>query len=192
MFLFFGVIMAVLGEEFLRGIDDSFSKDTAFIIYIFSKALSFTVYLNVLQAGVRMFVAELTESFKGISDKLLPGAIPAVDCAVAYGFGPANAVTIGFFFGAVGQFLAIAGLLLFHSPVMIIAGFVPLFFDNATIAVYANKRGGVKAAMILPFVCGVIQVMGGAVCACCFSWWHLGDGMEILTFQPFSSEYLIL
>ena len=106
MFLFFGVIMAVLGEEFLRGIDDSFSKDTAFIIYIFSKALSFTVYLNVLQAGVRMFVAELTESFKGISDKLLPGAIPAVDCAVAYGFGPANAVTIGFFFGAVGQFLA--------------------------------------------------------------------------------------
>lgn len=177
MFLFFGVIMAVLGEDFLRGIDDSFSKDTAFIIYIFSKALSFTVYLNVLQAGVRMFVAELTESFKGISDKLLPGAIPAVDCAVAYGFGPANAVTIGFFFGAIGQFLAIAGLLLFHSPVMIIAGFVPLFFDNATIAVYANKRGGVKAAMILPFVCGVVQVMGGAVCALllqmvAFGGWH--------------------
>ena len=74
-----------------------------------------------------MFVAELTESFKGISDKLLPGAIPAVDCAVAYGFAPANAVTVGFFCGALGQFLAIAGLLIFHSPVMIIAGFVPLF-----------------------------------------------------------------
>ena len=57
-----------------------------------------------------MFVAELTESFKGISDKLLPGAIPAVDCAVAYGFAPANAVTVGFFCGALGQFLAIAGL----------------------------------------------------------------------------------
>ena len=66
----------------------------------------------------------------------------AVDCAVAYGFAPANAVTVGFFCGALGQFLAIAGLLIFHSPVMIIAGFVPLFFDNASIAVYANHRGG--------------------------------------------------
>lgn len=124
-----------------------------------------------------MFVAELTESFKGISDKLLPGAIPAVDCAVAYGFAPANAVTVGFFCGALGQFLAIAGLLIFHSPVMIIAGFVPLFFDNASIAVYANHRGGVKAAMILPFISGIIQVLGGAVCAyvlqlVAFGGWH--------------------
>ncbi len=177
MFIFFGIIMLVLGEDFMRSLDDTFSQTTAFGFYIFSKALSFTVYLNVLQAGVRMFVAELTESFKGISDKLLPGAIPAVDCAVAYGFAPANAVTVGFFCGALGQFLAIAGLLIFHSPVMIIAGFVPLFFDNASIAVYANHRGGVKAAMILPFISGIIQVLGGAVCAyilqlVAFGGWH--------------------
>lgn len=177
MFIFFGIIMLVLGEDFMRSLDDTFSQTTAFGVYIFSKALSFTVYLNVLQAGVRMFVAELTESFKGISDKLLPGAIPAVDCAVAYGFAPANAVTVGFFCGALGQFLAIAGLLIFHSPVMIIAGFVPLFFDNASIAVYANHRGGVKAAMILPFISGIIQVLGGAVCAyilqlVAFGGWH--------------------
>lgn len=177
MFIFFGIIMLVLGEDFMRSLDDTFSQTIAFGFYIFSKALSFTVYLNVLQAGVRMFVAELTESFKGISDKLLPGAIPAVDCAVAYGFAPANAVTVGFFCGALGQFLAIAGLLIFHSPVMIIAGFVPLFFDNASIAVYANHRGGVKAAMILPFISGIIQVLGGAVCAyvlqlVAFGGWH--------------------
>ena len=177
MFVFFGIIMVVLGEDFMRGIDDTFTATTAFPFYIFSKALSFTVYLNVLQAGVRMFVAELTESFKGISDKLLPGAIPAVDCAVSYGFAPANAVTVGFFCGAIGQFLAIAGLLVFHSPVMIIAGFVPLFFDNASIAVYANHRGGVKAAVILSFCSGIIQVLGGALCAAllqlvAFGGWH--------------------
>ena len=49
-----------------------------------------------------MFVSELTESFQGISNKILPGSVPAVDCAAVYGFGHANAVTIGFLFGALG------------------------------------------------------------------------------------------
>lgn len=177
MLVFFGVIIGLLGEEFMRGIDESFGATTGFPVYVLTKALSFTVYLNILQAGVRMFVAELTESFKGISDKLLPGAIPAVDCAVAYGFAPANTVTIGFFCGALGQFLAIIGLIIFKSPVMIITGFVPVFFDNATIAVYANKRGGIKAAMILPFICGILQVLLGAVATSlvglvAFGGWH--------------------
>ena len=141
----------------------------------FVKAIGTKVEVSL--KGGKRFVAELTESFKGISDKLLPGAIPAVDCAVSYGFAPANAVTVGFFCGAIGQFLAIAGLLIFHSPVMIIAGFVPLFFDNASIAVYANHRGGVKAAVILSFCSGIIQVLGGALCASvlqlvAFGGWH--------------------
>lgn len=160
---FFGVIMGLLGEDFMRGLDSSFSSKMSFPVYIFIQALYFTVYLHVLQIGVKMFVLELTESFKGISDKLLKGVIPAVDCAIAYGYAPSNAITIGFFFGTIGQFIAILGLLVFHSPVMIITGFGSVFFDNATLAVFANKRGGVKAAIIVPFVCGVLQVLLGAV-----------------------------
>ena len=128
----------------------------------------------VLMTGVRMFVAELTESFKGISDKLLPGAMPGVDCAATYGFTSPNAVTFGFLCGAIGQFIAVAGLLIFKSPIMIIPGFVPLFFDNATIAVFANKRGGVKAAAILPFLQGIIQVAGGAFAASFFGLYKFG------------------
>lgn len=52
---------------------------------------------------------------------------------------------------------------MFHSPVIIIMGFTTVFFDNAIIAIFANKRGGVKAAMIIPFICGLIQVLLGAV-----------------------------
>ncbi|HRM20022.1 MAG TPA: PTS transporter subunit IIC, partial [Trichococcus flocculiformis] len=106
------------------------------------KSLYFAVYLQILQLGVRMFVSELTESFQGISNKLLPGSMPAIDCAATYGFGPGNAVTFGFLFGALGQFLAIIGLVVFKSPVLVITGFVPVFFDNATFAVYANHKGG--------------------------------------------------
>lgn len=175
MLIFFGIIMIILGEPYLRGIDKAnFPVTLAFPTYIFSKALMFSVYLVVLMTGVRMFVAELTESFKGISDKLLPGAMPAVDCAATYGFSSPNAVTYGFLFGAIGQFIAIAGLLIFKSPIMIIPGFVPLFFDNATIAVFANKRGGIKAAAILPMICGIVQVLGGAFAASFFGLYKFG------------------
>ena len=51
---------------------------------------------------------------------------------------------------------------------LIISGFVPLFFDNATFAVFANRKGGLKAAMIIPIVSGVIQVLGGAFAASYF------------------------
>jgi PTS system ascorbate-specific IIC component len=164
MTLFFGTILLVLGKQYL--IDAGFLGESAsFFFYILTTSLRFAVYLAVLQLGVRTFVAELTQSFKGISDKLLPGAVPGVDCAVSYGFGSPNAVTIGFLFGALGQFLAIFLLILLKSPVLVIAGFVPVFFDNATIAVFANNKGGVKAAMLWPFVAGLCQVFGSALIA---------------------------
>lgn len=165
MILFFGTIMGILGPDIMHTIDSGFDQNTNFIFYILEKSLNFAVYLSILQLGVRMFVAELTESFQGISNKLLPGSVPAVDCAAIYGFGHPNAVTIGFLFGAIGQFIAIIGLVVFKSPVLIITGFVPLFFDNATFAVFANRKGGLKAAMIIPFISGIIQVLGGAVAA---------------------------
>ena len=42
---------------------------------------------------------------------------------------------------------------------------MPVFFDNATIAVYANNRGGLKAAIVLPFISGLCQVFGSAFIA---------------------------
>ena len=142
MLFFFGTIMIILGEDYMRTLDKTFVATLAFPTYIVSKALSFAVYLAVLMTGVRMFVAELTESFQGISNKILPGVLPAVDCAAVYGFGSPNAVLFGFIFGALGQFIAIA--------------------------VFAEKRGGARAAAILPFISGILQVLGGLVAVALF------------------------
>ena len=120
-----------------------------FFMYIIQTAFTFSVYLFVLMQGVRMFVSELTNAFQGISNKLLPGSFPAVDVAASYGFGSPNAVLSGFAFGLIGQLITIVLLIVFKSPILIITGFVPVFFDNAAIAVYADKRGGWKAAVIL-------------------------------------------
>jgi PTS system ascorbate-specific IIC component len=158
MTLFVGAIMVILGK-------DTFKYDTAkyfFGTYVFETTAMFAVYITILLTGVRMFVAELTTSFQGISDKILKGSVPAVDCAVTFGFSP-NAPTFGFIFGFFGQLIAIFALIIFKSPVLIIAGFICLFFDNGTLAVFANKAGGRRAAAIIPFVAGLIQVFGSAL-----------------------------
>lgn len=164
MTIFFGIILVILGKPFLIQQKLMGGKDN-FFFYILTTSLNFAVYLTILQLGVRTFVAELTNSFHGISSKLLKGSVPGVDCAVSYGFGSPNAVTIGFIFGALGQFLAIAVLILLKSPIVVIAGFVPLFFDNATIGVYCNNRGGLRAACLFPFISGLCQVFGSALIA---------------------------
>ncbi len=164
MTAFFGTILVILGRDFL--VEQKFMKESQdFFMYILTTSFEFAVYLSILQLGVRTFVTELTNSFQGISSKLLKGSVPGVDCAVTFGFGAPNAVTIGFLFGALGQFLAIGILLLLKSPVVIMAGFVPLFFDNAVIGVYANDKGGLRACCVLPFVSGLIQVFGSAFIA---------------------------
>lgn len=164
MLIFFGTILCILGRDYL--VEQEFMAEGAsMVFYVIQTCLYFAVYLAILQLGVRTFVTELTASFQGIADRLLPGSVPGVDCAVIYGFGSANAVPLGFLAGFLGQILAIAALIVLKSPVLVICGFVPVFFDNATIAVFANEKGGIKAALILPFISGLCQVFGSAFIA---------------------------
>ena len=171
MTAFFGVILAIIGKPYFVSTGD-IAESTNYVWWCFDKSLNFAVYLAILQLGVRTFVTELTASFQGIADKLLPSSVPGVDCAVCFGFGDANAVTFGFLAGLVGQILAILVLILTGSPTIIICGFVPVFFDNATIGLVANEKGGLKACLIIPFFCGLAQVFGSALIA---GWCGLAD-----------------
>ena len=164
MTVFFGAILVILGRDYLT--EAGFmTEGQSFLFYILNICLNCDEKLAIVPLGVRTFVTEQTNSFQDISNKWLPGSVPAVDCAVSFGFGSPNAVPLGFLAGALGQFIAIGILIALKSPVLVIAGFVPVFFDNATIAVYANNRGGLKAALILPFISGLCQVFGSALIA---------------------------
>ena len=164
MTAFFGIILAVIGKPYFVE-TQVLTESTNYVWWCFDKSLNFAVYLAILQLGVRTFVTELTASFQGIADKLLPSSIPGVDCAVCYGFGDSNAVTFGFLAGLVGQIIAIIILIVAGSPTIIICGFVPVFFDNATMGLVANEKGGLKACLIIPFCSGLIQVFGAAFIA---------------------------
>ena len=164
MTAFFGIILAVIGKPYFVE-TQVLTESTNYVWWCFDKSLNFAVYLAILQLGVRTFVTELTASFQGSADKLLPSSIPGVDCAVCYGFGDSNAVTFGFLAGLVGQIIAIIILIVAGSPTIIICGFVPVFFDNATMGLVANEKGGLKACLIIPFCSGLIQVFGAAFIA---------------------------
>lgn len=164
MLLFFGAILCILGKDYLVA-QGFLAEGASMFFYVIKTCLYFSVYLAILQLGVRTFVTELTASFQGIADRLLPGSVPGVDCAVIFGFGSANAVPLGFLAGFLGQIIAIALLIVLKSPTLVICGFVPVFFDNATIAIFANEKGGVKAALVLPFLSGLCQVFGSALIA---------------------------
>ena len=143
------------------------------IVFLLWISITLTANIYVLLAGVRMFVGELMMSFKGISERLLPGAVAGVDCAAIFAFAP-KSVVLGLLFGPLGQVVGLLGLIVFKSPIFLVPGFIPLFFDNATIAIFANKFGGWKAAAVLCTVNGVIQILGSALAVQLMdlTWWQ--------------------
>ncbi|SYV91798.1 Ascorbate-specific PTS system EIIC component, partial [Mesomycoplasma hyorhinis] len=94
-----------------------------------------------------MFITELQQSFHGISEKIIPGAVVAVDVAATYGFS-INSVTYGFVSGVIGQFIAV-GIMIGISAIpgntysnIAIPLFITLFFNSGSLGIYANASGG--------------------------------------------------
>lgn len=171
------VIFFAVGKEqieWLRGADGlnqpGLKNNIVFLIWI---TLTLTANIVVLLSGVRMFVGELMMSFKGISERLLPGAVAGVDCAAIFAFAP-KSVVLGLLFGILGQAIGLVGLIVFKSPILLVPGFIPLFFDNATVAIFANKFGGWKAAATICTINGVIQILGSALAVHMMelTWWQ--------------------
>ncbi len=179
MTLFFGTMMSIMwvyggltaesGESFVAAANATIMGINGLpgkVVFtrIGLTALIFPVGVTIILTGVKMFVAELTQSFEGIRQKIIPGASIAVDCAAIYGFA-GGVVLWGFVFGAIGQIIAVITLIVAGSPILAIPGFVPMFFDNATIGIFANKFGGRKALMIICSCSGLIQIFGGTYAA---------------------------
>jgi PTS system ascorbate-specific IIC component len=188
MWIFIGGFMTPLG---ISGIQKLAGKDN-WIVYLIMVGINFSMDMVILLTGVRMMCAELTESFKGIQEKLVPNAIPAIDVAALLPFSP-NAATLGFIFCTVGTVISIGILILIKSPIMVLPGFVPLFFSGGPIGVVANKKGGIKAIVVCCILLGMIQSFG-SIWAIGLMQYPQGTGwsgmFDFCTFWPLVTQIL--
>lgn len=127
--------------------------------YALISGMNFAGGIYIILAGVRMILAEIVPAFRGIADKLVPNAKPAIDCPVVFPYAP-NAVLIGFlvsFVGGIVGMFALFGIKAAGIAVpIILPGVIPHFFCGATAGVFANTEGGLKGCVVGSFIHGLI------------------------------------
>ena len=150
MLIFYLIAAVAAGQTY---VETTLSNGQNFIVYAIISAFTFAVGVTVVYSGVRMILAELLPAFKGISNKLIPNAIPAVDCAVFFPYAP-TAVVIGFISSLIGGIVGM-GIVGATLGIFIIPGMVPHFFCGATAGIYGNATGGRRGAMVGAFIQGI-------------------------------------
>jgi PTS system ascorbate-specific IIC component len=108
-----------------------------------------------------MFLAELVPAFIGISEKLIPDSIPALDCPAVFPYAP-TAVIIGFLSAYAGGLITMFVLIALGATVIIPVA-IPYFFIGATAGVFGNATGGWKGAVLGAFVTGILIAVGPAL-----------------------------
>jgi len=120
--------------------------------------LTFGAGLTILLTGVRLMLSELIPAFKGISDKVIPNAIPALDVPMIFPYA-SNALLIGF---VISMISSIATILILNATGSLMYAVIPLvtscFYDIAPGAISANAEGGRTAAIVTSVLGGVILV----------------------------------
>ncbi len=132
---------------------------------MFNQALIFGGGVAVILLGVRTILGEIVPAFAGIAERVIPGAVPALDCPVAFPYAP-NAVLIGFLASVVGGLLGFGilaiGLGAALAIPLILPGMIPHFFTGGTAGVFGNATGGRRGAVAGGLVNGLMITLFAA------------------------------
>lgn len=148
-------------------VEENVSNGTAAYLYAITQGVGFGVGITIVLTGVSMMVAAITEAFKGISEKLVPDAIPALDCPIVFNFAP-TAVMIGFLscLATVMICMVVFGALGFYAltpPV------ITCFFGGGPAGVFGNSTGGWRGAVLAGVVAGLMLSFGQALTVGCLT-----------------------
>ena len=160
IFIFTFLLFAAASLFSPSGSIESMFAGRHFIVVSIIQATWFAGGCYIVLAGARMMLAEIVPAFKGIADRVVPGAIPALDCPVLFSYAPIAAVT-GFLLSFAGGFGAMIMMMQLQFTV-IIPGVIPNFFSGGAAGVIAyhmgGKRGLVIASLLHGFVLSLMPV----------------------------------
>ncbi|MFE9061821.1 PTS ascorbate transporter subunit IIC [Streptomyces violaceusniger] len=135
-------------------VEDKLSNGQWYLLWAVMQAGKFAAGVFIILAGVRVVLAEIIPAFKGISEKLVPNARPALDVPIVFTFAP-NAVLIGFLSSFVGGLIGM-GILVAVGGTIIIPGIVAHFMTGAASGVLGNATGGRRGAVLGAMVNGLM------------------------------------
>ncbi len=150
MTVFFLIASLFAGRTFV----EQLSNGQNWIVFTIIQSFIFAGGVYIVLQGVKMFIAEIVPAFKGISDKLVPNAKPALDCPMVFPYAP-NAVLIGFLSSFAAGIL-VMGIQASMGWTVIVAGVVPHFFVGGASGVYGNTMGGLRGAIAGAFTQGIV------------------------------------
>lgn len=119
------------------------------IVGAFIQSLKFAGGIAIILLGVRTVLAEIVPAFRGIAEKIVPDAKPALDCPVVFPYAP-NAVLVGYLSSVVGGLVAMVLQLVTGGFLggVILPSMIVHFFVGGTAGVFGNSTGGRKGAII--------------------------------------------
>lgn len=151
IFIMFIVLGIIFKENLVTG-------EQGLVIYAINQGLMFGAGLTIMLSGVRMIINQLLPAFQGIALKLVPNAIPALDCPIIFNYKP-NAVLIGFIVAMLSStFFIILAAKFSLFNVILIPLIITSFFECGTAAVIAEGQGGLRGAIIGTFVASFVMV----------------------------------
>lgn len=152
MLIFYLFIVIAAGPELVA----AHAGGTNYILFGLIQALGFSAGVLVLLQGVRMFLGELVPAFKGIADKLVPNAVPALDVPAIFAYAP-NSLMIGFIMAVIGMLVAMVASSAAFGVVPLVS-IIGAFFTGGVAGIMGNATGGRRGAVVAGFMYGFILI----------------------------------
>jgi len=149
-FILFVIISLLIGGKVIQ---EGLGIEQPWLLFSLLQGFRFAAGLALVLHGVRIMLAELIPAFQGVAEKIIPNAIPALDCPVVFTFAP-NAVIIGFIASLVGGFLATV-VIMKAGGIFVLPPIMEHFFMGGTAAIYGNSTGGRRGAVIGGIINGI-------------------------------------